>query len=429
MSAENRDEETTETLHFYRRRSRRKGKPSDDPEIIERRLFYSNIQDKLRRDHKENEQERLKLIIMSKEERHMLEKEQIMKEKVENSTTIKEFKSSVIAMAEEIAAKQNSAVECALNKEHNDTNKAGVYKRDANFDCKKWITILYKPKETFKYNPETQIKRKVIILCPGLACGPNFFRDWIRHFLYSDNNIEIYGICLPGKMNRIGETVPRLMLPIIGAIVDSLCELEIIQKSASLPTETSLTLFGHSLGALILFDMSRYLLFKGYETVVSNLIVSACPGPEKIREYNIDKFTKKFSLESKGDLVNQMLVLDLAPEELRERKEVLSLYVTYLRADYYLLENYKFIKWESERVPALSCKLLILGAEDDLSCNLGDIKSWRDQSSNPQILQYIFNTGGHSYLKYSFYFTQIIEAIRCMINDTIPKFTLEIEEE
>jgi len=416
-------DETQEMINFYRNRSRRRGQPSDDPVIIERRLFYSNIQQKLRNEYKETEQERLKLITLTEEERQLLEKkEQIMKEKMQKSANMKEFKSSIVALAEEIAAKQNDAIELA-NTRKDDNNNAGVYKREDDFQCNRWITILYKPKEVFKYNPEMQIKRKIIILCAGLACGPNYFRDWVKHFLYNDSNIEIYGICLPGRMNRIRETVPKLMIPIIGAIVDSLCELGIIQRLASLPTETSLTLFGHSLGALILFDMSRYLVFKGYETVVSNLIVSACPGPEIVKQYNLDKFTKKFSLEAKSDLVNRILVLDLSPEKLRDRKEILSLFVNSLRADYYLFEKYQFIKWENERVPALSCKLLILGTEDDISCDPEDLKAWKDQSNNPQITQYIFKNGGHSYLRYSLYFLQVIEAIKCMMNDSIPIFT------
>jgi surfactin synthase thioesterase subunit len=111
-----------------------------------------------------------------------------------------------------------------------------------------------------------------VLLCvPFAGAGPSFFHPWRE---LSAGRWRVTSVELPGKERRILETPYR---NVVEAAKNSLDDIV-----ADLGEGARTVLFGHSLGAVLAYELVHLLSARGVQ--VERLVVSGSPGPWTQRE-------------------------------------------------------------------------------------------------------------------------------------------------
>ncbi len=228
--------------------------------------------------------------------------------------------------------------------------------------------------ESFSPNPTAKVR----LFCFSYAGGnPTTFRDWHR---FLPSYLEVLAVQLPGHGTRIQET--------------PICELkslvEDLKKIISDNSEKPFVFFGHSLGALLAFELARQLNCSSLRQP-SLLILSACSAPEWMSERSKkNKFNQSHLLSDKL-LVQKLKDLGGTPKEVLENFELMRLFLPAIRSELYMSENYIY----EEGVP-LSCPIIVCGGDNDDEVKLASLNDWSLQTSS-SFKKEIF-PGNHFYL-------------------------------
>jgi surfactin synthase thioesterase subunit len=199
------------------------------------------------------------------------------------------------------------------------------------------------------------------------------YRTWLP--LLPDG-VELCAMTLPGRESRFDEPIP----------VD-LDELMSVLTSAALPLLDDLptVFFGHSLGALLAFDLSRRLRGLGV-CQPHHLIVSGCRPPHvTYAGVLVSEFTD-------SGLVDELRRLNGTAEEILANPAALDLLLPVLRADFRLSERYL-----CHDLRSLTCPITALAGVDDLDTRPVDLHRWAEQTSGPFELRWL--PGDHFYLE------------------------------
>ena len=139
--------------------------------------------------------------------------------------------------------------------------------------------------------------------------------------------------------------------------------------------------FGHSLGALVAFELARQLRRQsGVQPV--RLLVSADRAPQiSHRDRPINALPEK-------EFLDELRRLNGIPEKVLEETELMQSMLPILRADFAVYETYVY----STELP-LSCPISTLGGLQDHRVSRDDLEAWRDQTSGSFSLRMF--PGGH----------------------------------
>ena len=153
-----------------------------------------------------------------------------------------------------------------------------------------------------------------------------------------------------------------------------------------LATAAPYALLGHSLGALLAFELAHELRALGCPEPVA---LFACGTAAPTRREGYDG---KDWREAKSDdaLKSELRALNGTPEEVLANDELMSLTLPILRADFLLCGRYAY-----RQRPALSCPLYVLGAEADRASE-AQLLAWRQESCGHFSLQMF--PGGHFFI-------------------------------
>ncbi len=197
------------------------------------------------------------------------------------------------------------------------------------------------------------------------------YRDW-EPLVGAD--IEVCPVELPGHGTRIGEPLHHDM----GALVDDL-----VEATASL-RDLPFAIFGHSMGALVGFELARELRRRG-EAGPTNLFVSACPAPQT--------GSSRPSLHQASDdaLREQLREFNGTPPEVLANEELMQMALPIVRADITMLETYQF-----DQDDPLELSLVVLGGRDDATVDPNTLLGWREVASRCRTELF---PGGHFYLQ------------------------------
>ncbi|MGK7915262.1 MAG: thioesterase II family protein [Prochloraceae cyanobacterium] len=207
-------------------------------------------------------------------------------------------------------------------------------------------------------NPQAQLR----LFCFPFAGGSaSVFRDWQASL---PQNIQVCPIELPGRGSRLLESPLENISSLITGLITA------IEPLLDLP----FVLFGHSLGALISFELARYLR-QEYGKVPLHLLVSGRQAPP------IDDLSPMHAL-SDADLIAELHRLDGTPKAVLESPEMLQLLLPMVRADLKIDETYKYITSEP-----LSCAVSVFGGLADPETSLDDLEAWRQQTQGEFSLQ------------------------------------------
>jgi medium-chain acyl-[acyl-carrier-protein] hydrolase len=194
------------------------------------------------------------------------------------------------------------------------------------------------------------------LLCFPYAGGSvQIFRSWQNQL---PPGCELWLASLPGRRKRRSEPLPTRLLPLVETIADAvLADLR-----------QPFTLFGHSMGANIAFELARTLR-RAHAIEPVHLFVSGCRAPHLPR-----------TGPSIHDLPREAFVAGLrqlngTPDELLDDAEALELLLPAVRADFEMVETYHYEPGEP-----LACPITAYGGLQDPEVTQECLEAWRQHT-------------------------------------------------
>ncbi len=203
--------------------------------------------------------------------------------------------------------------------------------------------------------PKVTGNSKLRLFCfPYAGARSHVFREWIGAF---SNGIETCLVLLPGEDFRENcVPSPEELVPML---------VSGIRPHLDRP----FAFFGHSMGAVIAFEVLRSLQRDSGMTAV-HLFVSARVAPA------LTSFTTMLHNLPRAELIAQLKILNGTPPEILESTEVLELLLPRLRADFQLNETYSYCPGAP-----LLCPITAFGGAEDSHATAEEMLPWRNCTS------------------------------------------------
>ncbi len=184
------------------------------------------------------------------------------------------------------------------------------------------------------------------------------------------------GVQLPGRENRLREPVNSNLCDVLNGIVDSLAPV--------LTEDIPFVFFGHSLGALLAFEVARKCRVEKLVTPAALIVSGRTPPHFPLLRPALHRLTD-------DDLLREVARLDGIPQEIQSHSEMRRLVLPPLRADLILDETYTYSPG-----PPLDCPILACGARNDLEAPLPAMQEWESCTRS----SFVFRTfeGGHFFI-------------------------------
>lgn len=187
-------------------------------------------------------------------------------------------------------------------------------------------------------------------------------------------HLQVIPVQLPGREQRFMET----------AFDDLNLLVEHLYGVLSAYLDLPYAFFGHSMGALIAFELTHFCMAKNTR-LPEELFLSSYRAPvvrqDSYRDLSDEKIFKRISR------------LNGIPQDILNNEEFKNLFMPLFRADYRLCRSYRY----RERAP-LPCSLKVYAGTNDV-VPLNDLLAWRHKTSG-KFNSELFH-GDHFYLKES----------------------------
>ena len=200
---------------------------------------------------------------------------------------------------------------------------------------------------------------RVSLFCLPFAGGSaNSYWDWPT---YLSDHVEVVPIQLPGRENRFDEPAIDSTDLLAGRLQEGLLSY----------LDRPFALFGHSMGALLAFELARNLRTKGLEPV--HVFASGCKAPHLPR----DRSTHRHHLPDQ-QFMAAVSDMNGLPREVLEHADLMELVLPALRSDFKLVETYRY-----RSQPPLRCPVSAFGGLHDNEATQGEIEAWSRHTVGP----------------------------------------------
>jgi surfactin synthase thioesterase subunit len=221
---------------------------------------------------------------------------------------------------------------------------------------------------------ELRSQPQVRLFCfPYAGAGASVFRDWSSAL---PATIEVVPVQYPGRENRVRETLINRIERLVTTLRGELGDLNI-----------PFAFFGHSMGALVSYELARKLHEEGKPGPV-HLFVSGRRAPDRIDEdpllHQSDNHT----------LIEKLREFEGTPEAIFQYPELLAFWVQIFRADLEACETYEY----GNGTP-LSCPITAFGGLEDTHVSQADIVAWQ-RHTRGEFASHML-PGNHFFLKQS----------------------------
>jgi len=217
-------------------------------------------------------------------------------------------------------------------------------------------------------NPQARLR----LFCFPYAGGSALmFRIW-SNALPAD--VEACPIQLPGRSTRLMER----------PFTDLSSLIQVLAQALSSLLDKPFAIFGHSLGALMGFELARQLR-RQYGVSPARLFISAGCAPQIPR-----RGSPIHTLPAK-EFLAEVRRLNGIPKEVLEHDELMEIVIPLLRADFALYEAYVY-----SAEPPLNCPISAFGGLQDRKVTHRDLEAWRDQTTGAFSLRML--PGDHFFL-------------------------------
>jgi surfactin synthase thioesterase subunit len=199
------------------------------------------------------------------------------------------------------------------------------------------------------------------------------------HFLAracKDDPVEINLIQYPGREMRIREAPCTDMAAMLASLGEDLRDYL---------SDTPFAFFGHSMGALVAFELTQRLVESG-GPLPQQLFLSGRQAPQRpALNLPVDSMSDAAFLDAVGRRYNAL------PAELMSNPEILSLLLPSLRADFKLMAGHQYRPAEP-----LDVGLTLINGTDDPWVDRDSVEAWQAMSHQPIETHWL--PGGHFYL-------------------------------
>ncbi|WP_338569896.1 alpha/beta fold hydrolase [Arachnia propionica] len=237
-----------------------------------------------------------------------------------------------------------------------------------------------------RFTPATTPEAQLLLLCPHAGAGASSYRDLASALVTELETFPAIGISpaeivvahYPGRQDRAADSVPTTVL---GYAEGLLPETESLIRLSDAPRP--ITIFGHSMGGLIGYELARLLQRRGLP--VRLLVVSATYPPQ---------LTKSAPAHPTDDetLLEHLAALEGTNIEVLRNQDVLSLVLPALKADYAAFDSYTDGNDE-----ILTAPVLALGGWDDPGVNPAVLRGWAERTTGK--LKVVMFPGDHFFIK------------------------------
>lgn len=197
------------------------------------------------------------------------------------------------------------------------------------------------------------------------------YRPWMQTL---PPEIDVCAIQLPGRGNRLREpplTKMSLAVELVGKEIFSLLD-------------RPYAFFGHSMGAILGFEVAR-LLRRGGHQRPTHLFVSGHKAPQIPKT---EPFT--YNLPD-AEFIEELQRLNGTPMEVLEHPDMMRMMLPLLRADFESIQTYSY-----KHEPPLDCPITALGGLLDPDISRETLETWREQTTAAFNLQMF--PGDHFFL-------------------------------
>lgn len=199
---------------------------------------------------------------------------------------------------------------------------------------------------------------KLSLFCFPYAGGAaTLFQSWSQ---YLPETIEVCPVQLPGRGHRLSEPRFTNVGPLVQAAAVGLRPF----------IDKPFAFFGHSMGALVSFELARLLRREG-RTQPSHLFVSGCSAPQfGLRTQPI------YNLPD-PKLIDELRRLNGTAQEILDHPELMQLMLPIIRDDLTVCQTYKYAP-----EPRLDCGITAFGGLQDPGVTTEDVDAWRQQTTS-----------------------------------------------
>ncbi|MFA9421936.1 MAG: thioesterase II family protein [Sedimentibacter sp.] len=215
----------------------------------------------------------------------------------------------------------------------------------------------------------SNIKTKIFLL-PYAGSSVYNYIEWKKNF---PNYMEVCFLELAGRGSRMGEPFYET----VEEAVDDIYRMMIPKVQGC-----KYYIYGHSMGSLIAFELYYKLLSMGDE-LPSQLFLSGRNPPDLCMDI------KKVSHLDDVLFLNEVSKYGGVPAQLYENDDARKIFVPILKADFRLLEEYKYKEYSEP----INCDITVFYGKNDFSTSREKMEKWKKHAAKDlTIVQF---AGGH----------------------------------
>ena len=218
-------------------------------------------------------------------------------------------------------------------------------------------------------NPDAGLR---LFLFPYAGGGPAVFGKWSAGI---PDNVEMWVAHYPGRGSRHREP--------------SIKELDILVEGLALSIQPLLekpfAFFGHSMGALVAFELTRHLNQNNLPQPII-LFISGCGAPQRSEQRPL------IHILPDDEFLLALKQFNGIPVEFLQKPDAMELLLPILRADFQAIENYHFITRQSK----LGMPIIAYGGLEDPRVSQEALEGWTSQTSSS--FKSIYFSGDHFFI-------------------------------
>jgi medium-chain acyl-[acyl-carrier-protein] hydrolase len=211
-----------------------------------------------------------------------------------------------------------------------------------------------------------------LICLPYAGAGASIYNGWRPR---AGIEADIWSVQLPGRETRWREPPIRRLDDLVAVLA---AELRVL-------LDVPFAFFGHSLGALLAFELTRALRRSGAPQPV-RLLVSAHRAP------HLPPWRPVVSTLPIPALLDRLAEMTGPSRTVPTDPELLAILAPTMRADFEVCETYRYVPEQPLDTP-LSC----FGAVDDPEVRMDEIEAWRRHTAGDCRIHPF--TGGHLFVR------------------------------
>ncbi|MCL5996765.1 MAG: thioesterase II family protein [Chloroflexi bacterium] len=204
--------------------------------------------------------------------------------------------------------------------------------------------------------PDPQASLRLFCL-PYAGGNASIFSAWHTDL---PSYVEVCPVELPGRGRRLNQPLYTSIGPLVHAMTEALSPL----------LDKPFALFGHSLGALVSFELARHLRAIGGPCPVC-LFVSGHSAPQT------PEVEAPIHHLPEAEFVEKVRSLNGTPDEVFQNAELKELILPILRADFAISETFVY-----RAGPPLDCPISVYGSLQDASISRARLEAWGEQTTD-----------------------------------------------